>query len=66
MPSLVDLLQVIGSLGVVVGACICFFLPAAEDRQIAENVALGAALGGVVGAIIAFALFLGIAVGGGY
>jgi hypothetical protein len=65
LPSLVDLLQVIGSVGVVTGACICFFLPAAGARQLAENVALGATLGGVIGAIVAFAVYAGIAIGGG-
>jgi uncharacterized membrane protein YebE (DUF533 family) len=49
----------------VVGACIGLFLPAKTGREIAQNVALVAALGGVAGAIIAFAVFGGIAFGGG-
>jgi hypothetical protein len=65
MPSLANLLQVVGSIGAVAGASIGFFLPASGGRQIAENVALGGTLGGIVGAIIALALGAGIAIGGG-
>lgn len=63
-PSLTDLLQVIGSVGAVIGACIGFLLPAQKDRQMLENTALGVTLGGVIGVIVAFAIYAGIAVGG--
>jgi hypothetical protein len=61
-PSLVDLLQVVGSVGLVAGGCLGFLWPATGGRQIAENVALGAAVGGVVGGFVAFAIYAGIAI----
>lgn len=62
-PSLNDLLETLGAAGVVVGACIGFFLPAETSRRIAENIALIATLGGVMGAIFAFAIYAGLAIG---
>jgi hypothetical protein len=65
MPSLADLLEIVGAIGLLAGASIGFFLPASGGRQIAENVALGGALGGIVGTFIAFALYAGIVIAGG-
>jgi hypothetical protein len=63
-PSLNDLLETLGAAGIVIGACIGFFLPAGTLREIAENIALVATLGGVMGAIVAFAIYAGLAIGG--
>lgn len=64
MPTLSNLLQVVGSVGLVVGGCIGFIRPANTGRQIAENVALGGAVGAIVGAVVAFSIAAGVAVGG--
>ncbi len=61
-PSLVEFLQVIGSVGLVAGGCLGFLWPAIGGRQILENVALGAAVGGVIGGFVAFAVYAGIAI----
>lgn len=63
-PSVTDLLQVVGSAGLLIGACVGFFVPGVGMRRIAENIVLVATLGGIVGAFVAFALYLGILVGG--
>lgn len=62
LPSLTDFLQIVGSIGLVAGGCIGFFLPANGARAIAENVVLVAGVGAVVGAILGFAIWMGTAI----
>jgi hypothetical protein len=57
-PPLADLLQIVGGGGAVVGAAVGFAFRAESDREMLENVVLGAGLGGVAGSIVAFVMSL--------
>lgn len=64
-PTLEHLLAVISPGGSVIGAMLGLIPRPSSDRQMLENVALGAALGAVAGLGVAFAVAAGIALGGG-
>jgi zinc transporter ZupT len=53
MPSLPDVLQVASSLGGLFGAAIAVAINPRSDRELIENIVLGAALGAVAGVWIA-------------
>lgn len=51
---LTDLLQIVGGIGVVVGAIFGLAMPAPTARDIANNITIGAGVGLVAGTIVAF------------
>jgi hypothetical protein len=57
VPTLSDMLTVLGAGGVVAGGIIGFLFKAESDRRIAENVALGGGVGLVAGFLVAFVLY---------
>jgi len=56
--ELPDLISVVGGLGVVTGAIVGLLFPPTSDRQLLENMVLGAGLGLIAGTAIAFAIGL--------
>jgi len=56
IPPLVDLLQIVGVGGAVVGGIVGFAVPAPTNRELRENVSFGATAGGLFGALVAFVI----------
>jgi len=57
--TLLDLTQLLSSIGAVLGASVGIAAPASSDRELVENIVAGAALGGVIGLLLGFSAWVG-------
>ena len=65
IPTITDLLAVLGSGGTVIGGVLGWLVRAPTWRRAFENLALGATAGGVCGCLVAFLAYVGAKVAGG-